>query len=257
MEVPSERSPQARARRLGHRIAARGLRLLRLTQKAATSARAVLTQVRALQWRQKGILVGVLIGLLLSAVSYWVGSAWHARGLEKRASTSKTWPTVSIPGDMTVEVTTQCRNLMLSYIVSIVPPPGASTLSLWDRTDQNKVATDQIREHLKSIRLKFAGKEGVPTTNYELPMENFVRIYSTRADRPLTLEARGTLACDPRRYLREDTLKLDWLERPRPAEPARSAEPARPAGTVHPAQQGESLGAGAPESSHQPAERPE
>ncbi|HKW90372.1 MAG TPA: hypothetical protein VJX92_00650 [Methylomirabilota bacterium] len=251
MEVPSERSPQTRARRLGHRVAAGRLLLLRLAQTAPASARSVLEQLHHLGRRRRSVIIGVLIGLVLSAVCYWTVGAWQTRRLEERVSTSKTWPVASIPGDVTVEVTTRCRNSTLSYIVSIIPPPGASTLSLWDRTDQNKVATDQIRERFKSIRLQFSGKEGVPAADYELPMDDFVRIYSSRVDRPLTLEARGMLACDPRRYVREDTLKLDWLERPRPAEPARPAE------IVHPAQQDEDHGAGTPESSHRPAERPE
>jgi hypothetical protein len=206
---------------------------------------------------RRSILLGVLIGILLSAVCYWTVSAWQSRRLEQRASTSKTWPVVSIPGDVTVEVTTRCHSSTLSYIVSIIPPPGASTLSLWERTDQGKIATDQIRERVRSIRLEFAGKEGVPSAHYDLPMDDFVRIYSTRDNRPLTLEARGMLACDARHYVREDTLRLDWVERPRPAEPAHPAEGGRPAETVHPAQQDEGRGAGAPESSHQPTERPE
>src|SRR5215470_13796546 len=173
MEVPSERSLQTRARRLRHRIAVGGLRLLRLAQTAAASTRAVRVHVRDLQWRRRGALVGVLIGLLLSAVSYWAVSAWQARRLEEQASTNKTWPVISIPGDMNVEVTTRCRNSTLSYIVSIIPPPGAPTLSVWDRTDQNKVATDQIRERLKSIRLQFAAKEGRPAADHVLPMDDF------------------------------------------------------------------------------------
>ncbi len=163
------------------------------------------------------MLVGVLIGALLSVACYETWSAWQARRLEERVSVSRTWPAARILGDVTVEVTTRCSHATLSYIVSIIPPRGSVPMSLWERTDQGKVSTDQIRKRLKSVRLQLADKEGAPAADYDLPIDDFVRIYSSIDDRPLILEARGVTTCDPHRYARADTLGLEGVKRPQPA----------------------------------------
>jgi len=170
------------------------------------------------RWRP--VLVGVVIGAVLGTASYWAWSTWQARQLERRVSVMKTWPAATILGDVTVEVMTRCGNATLAYIVSLIPPRSTLPLSLWEKTDQGKVVTDEVRRRLKSIRLRFADKAGTPIADYELPIGSFVRIYSSDDERPLILEARGTTSCHARRYAREDALAVEGVASPKPVEPS-------------------------------------
>src|SRR5215475_5953872 len=106
MDVPSARALQERARRLGHWAAAACLRVARQSRATARSAveRATPAVIEALErwdagarprWLEAGydffqewrrILVGVLIGTLLSTACYWAWSTWRARQVEELAS---------------------------------------------------------------------------------------------------------------------------------------------------------------------------
>jgi hypothetical protein len=112
----------------------------------------------------------------------------------------------------TVEITTKCSDSTLSYIVAIIPPKTETGLTHSERTDRGKVVTDQIRKHIKAIRLQFVEKEGSPTAAYDLAIGAFVRIYSSTDERPTSLEARGTLACRSASYVRAEALRVGWIE---------------------------------------------
>jgi hypothetical protein len=162
------------------------------------------------------ILAGLFIALVVVAAGYWARSTWESWRIEEMASLSKTWPASRIPGDEngTVEITTKCSDSKLSYTVAIVPPKSDAGLTQGERTERGRVVTEQIRKHLKGIRLQFVDKEGSPIAAHDLAMDEFVRIYYSSDERPTSLEARGTLACNLARYVRAEALTLSWIEWP-------------------------------------------
>jgi hypothetical protein len=140
------------------------------------------------------ILAGLFISVAVIAVSYWAWSAWESWRINELASLSKTWPASNISEEGTVEITTKCSDSTLSYIVAIVPPKSQAGLTHSERTDRGRVVTDQIRRRIKAIRLQFVDRDGSPTAAYDLPIDEFIRIYSSSDERPTSLEARGGLA---------------------------------------------------------------
>jgi hypothetical protein len=164
-------------------------------------------------WFRFRILIGLFISVAVIAASYWVWSTWESWRINELASLSKTWPASNIPEeDGTVEITTKCSDSTLSYIVAIVPSRSQAGLTHSERTDSGRVVTDRIRNRIKTIRLQFVDRGGSPTAAYDLPIDEFIRIYSSSDERPTSLEARGTLACSPASYVRADTLRLSWIE---------------------------------------------
>ena len=156
---------------------------------------------------------GLLVAGALSGAGYWAWTAWTAWRLEGVASIPKTWPTGTILDNVTVEVTTSCSGSELSYTIAIVPPPAPETLSRGERTDAAKAATDTVRQRLKVLRLQFVDATGGPTAAYELPIEGFIRIYSSSDGRLTRLEDRGVLPCTPADYVRASTMTLGWIDR--------------------------------------------
>lgn len=162
-------------------------------------------------WRY--ILIGLLVGGVISTGGYWLWSTWTAWRLERLASVTKRWPTSTILDNVSVEVATRCSGSELSYTVAIVPPPADRALNRGERTDAAKAATDRVRTRLKAIRLQFVDAEGLQTAVYELPIEGFIRIYSNSDERLTRLEDRNVLTCTVAQYVRSSTLKLGWVKR--------------------------------------------
>jgi hypothetical protein len=179
--------------------------------KGRTAARRRLWGWIKHRWRS--VSAGVLVTLVVVPAAHWAWSAWDARRLEEEASVPRTWPTGRMMDSAIVEVQTTCRSSVLSYVVVIVPVPGDTALTRFDKADRGKVMTDALREHLKVIHLQLEDKDGLSVGAYDLAIDDFIRIFSSSEERPATLEARGTRACNPAVYVRADALKVTWIER--------------------------------------------
>jgi len=170
-----------------------------------------------LKWRWRPVTAGVLATMVLVPAGHWVWSVWDARRLEQVVAVPRTWPTSRMVDSATVEVQTTCINSVLSYVVVIVPRIAPLTddslLARFERTDRGKVMTDALRERLRAIHLRFEDKDGAPAGALDLAIGDFVRMFSTSAERPTSLEARGSGACSPARYVRAESLKVTWTER--------------------------------------------
>lgn len=170
-----------------------------------------------LKWRWRPVVTGVLVTVVVVPAGHWAWSVWDARRLEEAAAVPRTWPTSRMMDSATVEVQTTCSSSVLSYVVVIVPRIAPLTddslLTRFERTDRGKVMTDALRERLTVIHLRFEDKDGTPADALDLAIDDFVRIFSSSAERPTSLEARGTGACSPASYLRADSLKVTWSER--------------------------------------------
>lgn len=170
-----------------------------------------------LKWRWRPVTAGVLVTVVVVPAGHWAWSVWDARRLEEAVAVPRTWPTSRMMDSAIVEVQTTCSNSVLSYVVVIVPLIGPLTddagLTRFERTDRGKVMTDALRERLDAIHLRFEDKDGRPADAHDLAIDDFVRIFSSSAERPTSLEARGTGTCSPASYLRANTLKVTWTER--------------------------------------------
>ena len=166
-----------------------------------------------LKWRWRPVVAGVLTTVVVVPAGHWAWTAWDARRLEEAVAVPRTWPASRMMDSATVEVQTTCSSSVLSYVVVIVPLLDDAALTLFEKTDRGKVMTDALRERLTAIHLRFEDKDGLPVDAYDLAIDDFVRIFSSSAGRPTSLEARGTGACSPASYLRADTLKVTWTER--------------------------------------------
>ena len=101
----------------------------------------------------------------------------------------------------------------LTYVLVLLPPKSnASTLA--ERADKAKVATDSLRERLEPIHFLMVDQEGALIVSHTVPVDEFVRISSSDEERLATLEARGTIPCDPAKYLRAQSLTVSSAERP-------------------------------------------
>lgn len=160
------------------------------------------------------ILAGLFMAVVIVAACYWSWSAWHSWRLADLASVTTTWPNSRILNDVLVEIKTKCSDSVLSYDVVIVPPKSNAALTLAEKTDIAKVMTDRLRERLKAIRVQLVDKDGFPTAAYDVAIDEFVRIYSSNEERLTSLEAWGTLACNPASYVRAEALIVSWTERP-------------------------------------------
>ena len=160
-----------------------------------------------------GIIASLFMVVVITAACYWAWSAWTSWRLAKQASVSTTWPKMRIVNDVTVETRTKCRDSVLSYSVVLVPPKSDVALTLADKTDAARVLTERLRERLKAIQIKFVDKDGFPTAAYDVPIDEFVRLYSGSHERPTTLEAWGRVPCSPASYLKAKSLLLSWTER--------------------------------------------
>jgi hypothetical protein len=151
---------------------------------------------------------------VIVATGYWVWSAWHSSRLAELASVPRSWPNDRVlPDDVTVEITTTCVDSVLSYVVVLVPPRMDAPATPWQKTDRDRLLTDRLRQRLKAIHLTLVDKTGTPAATYDVAIEEFVRLYSNHAERPVVLEARGTRPCGLVRYARAETLVLGWTER--------------------------------------------
>ena len=166
-----------------------------------------------LKWRWRPVTAGVLVTVVVVPAGHWAWNAWDARRLEEAAAVLRTWPTSRMMDSATVEVQTTCSSSVLSYVVVIVPLPDDAPLTLFEKTDRGKVMTDALRERLTALHLRFADEDGRPADAYDLAIDDFVRIFSSSEERPISLEARGTGACSPAEYLRADSLRVTWTER--------------------------------------------
>lgn len=152
--------------------------------------------------------------VVIVAAGHWMWGVRHSWQLADAASVTTTWPTNRILNDVAVEVNTNCRDSRLSYVVAILPPKSTATLTLGERTDIARMLTDKLRERLKAVEVQFVDKDGVPAGAISVVIDDFNRIYSSNAERPAILEARGTLPCSPASYLRAEELIVRWTERP-------------------------------------------
>ena len=166
----------------------------------------------ALKRARAQILAGLLIGVIISAAGYWAWSTWQSWRVEELTSVSRTWPPGRIFDEASVQITTKCTKSILFYTVEIIPRKSTG-VTLWERADSSKAMTDRIKTRLEGIRLQFVDKDGLPTAAYEVPIDEFVRMYSSSDERLTSLEARGTRPCDPASYVRSAGLKVRWLER--------------------------------------------
>ena len=66
----------------------------------------------------------------------------------------------------------------------------------------------------KAIALQLVDKDGLPTMAFDVAIDDFVKMFSSREARPVSLEARGTLPCNPAVYVRTHTVMLSWTLRP-------------------------------------------
>jgi hypothetical protein len=160
------------------------------------------------------ILASLFMTVVIAAAGHWMWGVWHSWQLEDAASVTTPWPINTILSNVTVEVKTTCRDSQLSYVVEIVPPKSAGTLTRGEKTDRARILTDELRERLKSIELQFVDKEGFRVAVLDLVTDDFIRIYSTNDERLVILEARGSLPCNPASYLRAEELIVSWTERP-------------------------------------------
>jgi hypothetical protein len=181
-------------------------------RKARAGRQALPTGVRSTRSRA---LVALLMAAVIVAAGYGAWSAWHSSRLAELASVPKSWPNDQVlPDNGSVEITTTCVDSVLSYVVVLVPPRIADAPStLRDKTDSARLITDRLRQRLKTIHLTLVDKGGAPVENYDVAIEEFVRLYSNNAERPVVLEARGTRPCRVARYVRAETLRPGWTER--------------------------------------------
>lgn len=159
-------------------------------------------------------LAGVSMAVVVLVAGYWAWGAWHARQLEELASLAKAWPDGKVLNTVTVEIKTKCVDSVLSYVVSLVPQKISAPSTLIEKTSAARALTDKLRDRLKVIHLEFVDQDGFPTATHDLAIDDFVRIYSTDEQRPVTLEARGIWSCRVTRYLRAEAIVLSWTERP-------------------------------------------
>jgi hypothetical protein len=159
------------------------------------------------------LLAGVLVVLVLATIWYWASGS-PSRPVASVAAVEKMWPSRQVRTDVMVETRTRCVESVLSYRVVLIPPQaaaGASTLS--DKTDTASVLTDRLRRRLKAVHLGFHDKDGRAIGTFDIVMDEFVRMYSTNVDRPVTLQAVGARACDLDSYVRAAELKVTFTER--------------------------------------------
>jgi hypothetical protein len=159
------------------------------------------------------IAMGMILAGLAALGVYWTWSVYEVWRFEQLVSVSKTWEPSRMLGNVTVEVTTQCREPALFYTVTIVPPGRDATLTRVENADRARTDTDDLRSRIRAVRLSLVEHDGSPIADYEVPIEEFVRLYSSSEERPATLEARGIQACDARRYMRARELKVTASER--------------------------------------------
>ena len=153
------------------------------------------------------VLGGVFIATVVLAASYWPLKALQSWRIADRASATRTWPSGKILNDVIVEAQTKCSDSALTYVLILLPPKSdASTLA--ERTDKAKVVTDRLRARLEAIHFVMADKDDVPIVSHTVPVDEFVRIYSSDEERLATLEARGTLPCNTADYLRAESLSV-------------------------------------------------
>jgi hypothetical protein len=166
--------------------------------------------------RSRGVrlLAGALVILVLATIWHWAAGGRQSRPPAGVAAVEKRWPSRQVLNDVTVETRTKCIQSVLSYVIVLIPPraaAGASTLS--DKTDLAAVLTDRLRRRLKTVHLGFHDKDGRAIGTFDIAMDEFVRMFSTNADRPVTLQAVGVRACDPDSYVRAAELKVGFTER--------------------------------------------
>jgi hypothetical protein len=156
---------------------------------------------------------GFFIATVVLAACYWPVKVLQSWQIADRASATRTWPSGRILNDVIVEAQTKCSDSALTYVLVLLPPKSnASTLA--ERADKAKVVTDRLRERLEPIHLLMVDKDGTPTVSHTVPVDEFVRIYSSDEERLATLEARGTIPCDSANYLRAESLTVSSTERP-------------------------------------------
>jgi hypothetical protein len=115
---------------------------------------------------------------------------------------------------VTVESRTRCVESVLSYTVVLIPPPAAAPAStLGAKTDFGALHTDGLRRRLKAVHLGLFDKDGRPAGTFDIPLDEFVRMYSTNVDRPVTLQAMGARPCDLDSYVRAQMLMVSVTER--------------------------------------------
>lgn len=164
------------------------------------------------------IFAGMFIAGVAAAACYWTWSVWESWRLAALASVTTTWPQQRILNNAIVEVETKCNASVLYYVIVVVPPMANSAVTHAEKTDLAKITTDRLKGRLRTIHLQFIDTDGVPTATYDVAIDEFVRIYSSNERRPMSLEARGTMACNPASYLRARRLLLSWTERKSEAE---------------------------------------
>ena len=159
------------------------------------------------------VLVGLLIATVVVGACYWPVTVLQSWRIADRASATRTWPSARILNDVIVETQTKCSDAALSYVLVLLPPKSnASTLA--ERADKAKVVTDKLMERLEPIHFVMVDKDGVPTVSHTVPVDEFVRIYSSDEERLATLEARGAIPCDSAKYLRAESLTVSSGGRP-------------------------------------------
>lgn len=159
------------------------------------------------------VLGGFLVAAVVLTACYWPVKALQSRRIADRASATRIWPSARILNDVIVETRTKCSDSELTYVLVLLPPKSnASTLA--ERADKAKVATDSLRERLEPIHFLMVDQEGALIVSHTVPVDEFVRIYSSDEERLATLEARGTIPCDPAKYLRAQSLTVSSAERP-------------------------------------------
>jgi hypothetical protein len=166
--------------------------------------------------RSRGVrlLAGGIVALVLATTIWYWASGSPSRPVASVAAVEKRWPSRHVRNDVMVETRTKCVESVLSYLVVLIPPQpaaGASTLS--DKSDTAAVLTDRLRRRLKTVHLGFHDKDGRAIGTFDIAMDDFVRMYSTNADRPVTLQAVGARSCDPDSYVRAAELKVSFTER--------------------------------------------
>jgi hypothetical protein len=156
---------------------------------------------------------GFFIATVVLAACYWPVSVLQSWRIADLASATRTWPSGTILNDVIVEAQTKCSDSELTYVLVLLPPKSnASTLA--ERAAKAKLETDRLRERLNPIHFVMVDKDGTRTVSHTVPVDEFVRIYSSDEERLATLEARGTIPCDSASYLRADSLTVTATERP-------------------------------------------
>jgi hypothetical protein len=160
------------------------------------------------------LLAGAGAALFLVTMWYWATGDEPSWPVASVAAVEKRWPSHRILNEVTVESRTRCVESVLSYTVVLIPPPAAAPAStLGAKTDFGALHTDGLRRRLKAVHLGLFDKDGRPAGTFDIPLDEFVRMYSTNVDRPVTLQAMGARPCDLDSYVRAQKLTVSVTER--------------------------------------------